>query len=64
MRMVQRESFGIVIVTLSFCFWSCSVCFVSNGEIAVIFSGEVLSSKAGNVISTDSRGGRIFFCLS
>ena len=64
MRMVQRESLGIVIVTLSFCFLRGKVCFVSNGEIAVIFSGEVLSNKAGNVILTDSRGGRIFFCLS
>ena len=62
--MVQRESFGIVIVTLSFCFWSCSVCFVSNGEIAVIFSGDVLSSKVGNVISTDSRSVKTFCCLS
>ena len=63
MRIVHSERFGIVIVTVSFCFWNCSVCFVSNGEMAVIFSGEVLRSKAGNVISTDLRGVNSFFCL-
>lgn len=64
MSSVQSFSFGRVMVSLSFCFWRGKVCFASNGEMQVAFSGGVLKSEAGNVILTDSRGVKVFCCLS